>query len=98
MTNRQILRKIRLPLAIPIMMAGIRNAAVLGVAVTTISYLVGAGGLGYFIFSGLSRTRLDMVLIGAILVALLGIGTNYALLQLEEWLTPRGIKISRDQV
>lgn len=97
MTNRQILRKIRLPLAIPIMMAGIRNAAVLGVAVTTISYLVGAGGLGYFIFSGLSRTRLDMVLIGAVLVGLLGIGTNYALLQVEEWLTPRGIKITREQ-
>lgn len=96
MTNAQILRKIRLPLAIPIMMAGIRNAAVLGVAVTTISYLVGAGGLGYFIFSGLSRTRLDMVLIGAILVGLLGIGTNYGLLQVEEWLTPRGIKISRE--
>jgi osmoprotectant transport system permease protein len=96
MTNTQILRKIRLPLAIPIMMAGIRNAAVLGVAVTTISYLVGAGGLGYFIFSGLSRTRLDMVLIGAILVGLLGIGTNYGLLQIEEWLTPRGIKISRE--
>jgi osmoprotectant transport system permease protein len=96
MTNWQILRRVRLPLAVPIIMAGIRNAAVLGVSITTIAYLVGARGLGYFIFSGLSRSRLDMVLIGAILVALLGIGTNYGLLRLEEALTPKGIKLSRE--
>jgi osmoprotectant transport system permease protein len=96
MTDWQILRKVRLPLAIPIIMAGVRNAAVLGVSVTTIAYLVGARGLGYFIFSGLSRARLDMVIIGAVIVALLGIGTNYGLLLLEEAITPKGVKISRD--
>lgn len=95
MTNWQILKRVRLPLAVPIIMAGVRNAAVLGVSITTIAYLVGARGLGYFIFSGLSRTRLDMVLIGAVTVALLGIATNYGLLQLEELLTPKGIKIER---
>ena len=97
MTNSQILRKIRLPLAIPIIMAGLRNAAVMGVSVTTVAYLIGARGLGYFIFSGLSRSRVDMVLIGAIVVAALGIGTNYALLKLEDLITPRGLQVSREQ-
>jgi len=95
MTSTQILFKIRLPLAIPIIMAGMRNAAVMGVSVTTIAYLVGARGLGYFIFSGLSRSRLVMVLVGAVLVGALGIGMNYGLLKLEELLTPKGVKLSR---
>lgn len=97
MTNRQILRKVRLPLAIPVIFAGIRNAAVLGVSVTTIAYLIGARGLGYFIFSGLSRSRLDMVIVGAIAVAGLGIGTNFGLLKAEDAVTPKGLKISRDE-
>ena len=97
MTKTQMLFKIRLPLAVPIIMAGLRNAAVMGVSVTTIAYLIGARGLGYFIFSGLSRSRLIMVLVGAILVGALGIGTNYGLLKLEELLTPRGVKLSRSK-
>lgn len=97
MTNWQILGKVRLPLAIPIIMAGIRNAAVLGVSVTTIAYLIGARGLGYFIFSGLSRSRLDMVVVGAVAVAILGIATNYGLLLVEDVITPKGLKISRGQ-
>src|SRR6056297_3894207 len=97
MTKTQILFKIRLPLAVPIIMAGLRNAAVMGVSVTTIAYLIGARGLGYFIFSGLSRSRLIMVLVGAILVGALGIGTNYGLLKVEELLTPKGVKLSRSK-
>ncbi len=96
MTGWQILRKIRLPLALPIIFAGVRNAAVLGVSVTTIAYLIGARGLGYFIFSGLSRSRIEMVVVGALTVALLGIGTNYLLLMVEEGITPKGIKVARE--
>lgn len=95
MTSRQILFKIRLPLGVPIIMAGIRNAVVMGISVTTISYLIGAGGLGYFIFAGLSRSRLEMILLGAILVGSLGITANFSLLKLEDALTPKGIKINR---
>jgi osmoprotectant transport system permease protein len=95
MTNKQILFKIRLPLGIPIIMAGIRNAVVMGISVTTIAYLIGAGGLGYFIFSGLSRSRLDMILLGAILVGALGILANFSLLKVEDVLTPKGVKINR---
>ena len=97
MTNGQILTRVRLPLAVPVIMAGLRNAAVLGVSVTTIAYLVGAKGLGYFIFAGLSRTRLDMILTGAVIVGILGVATNYLLLLVEDLITPKGIKISRTQ-
>lgn len=97
MTPGQILFRVRLPLAVPVIMAGLRNAAVLGVSVTTIAYLVGAKGLGYFIFAGLSRTRLDMILTGAVIVGLLGIATNYLLLLVEDLITPKGIKITRTQ-
>ncbi len=97
MTKAQVLFKVRLPLSVPIIMAGIRNAAVMGIAVTTIAYLVGARGLGYFIFSGLSRARLDMILVGAILVSAMGIGTNYGLMKLEQFLTPRGVRLERQE-
>ncbi len=94
MTQIQILLKIKLPLSIPVIMAGVRNAIVLGISVATFASLVGAGGLGYFIFSGISRTNFYMILTGTILVSFLGIGMNYLLMKTEDWLTPRGLKIT----
>jgi len=95
MTKQQILWRIKLPLSIPVIMAGIRNAMVLGVSVATFASLVAAGGLGYFIFSGIGRSNLRMVLVGAILVSVLGIGVNYFLLLVEDWVTPKGLKVKR---
>lgn len=95
MTPSQILWKVQLPLSLPLLMAGVRNAVVMGVSVTTIAYLVGAQGLGYFLFAGLSRTRVDMVVIGSVLVAALGIGLNYLLVKFEYFLTPRGVRIEQ---
>lgn len=95
MTKQQILWRVKLPLSIPVIMAGVRNAMVLGVSVATFASLVAAGGLGYFIFSGISRSNLRMVLVGAILVSILGIGINYFLLLVEDWITPKGLKVKR---
>jgi|SRR5690554_580361 len=92
LSSNQILWKIKIPLSIPVIMAGVRNALVLGVSVATFASLVGAGGLGYFIFSGISRANLRMVAIGAVIVSGLGIGMNYFLLLLEDSLTPKGLK------
>ena len=94
MTQAQILFKIKLPLSIPVIMAGVRNAVVLGISVATFASLIGAGGLGYFIFSGIGRTNFMMILTGTILVSILGIGTNYLLMKTEDWLTPKGLKIT----
>lgn len=97
MTNRQIMIKIKFPLAVPLLMAGIRNACIMGVSVTTIAYLVGAEGLGYFIFAGLSRTNMGMILTGAIIVALLGIVISWALQKLEYVLTPKGLRLKEGE-
>lgn len=98
LTGTQILFKIKAPLSIPVILAGIRNAMVLGVSIATFAFLVAAGGLGYFIFSGINRSNLLMVLAGALLVSLLGIGINSILLKIEYIITPKGIKISQGKV
>ncbi len=95
LTKAQILFRIKLPLSIPVIMAGIRNAIVLGVSVATYASLVGAGGLGYFIFSGIGRANFLMVLSGAVVVSILGIGINFLLMYVEELVTPKGLKITR---
>jgi osmoprotectant transport system permease protein len=95
LSRKQILWKIKLPLSIPVIMAGIRTSVVLGVSVATFASLVGAGGLGYFIFSGISRSNLFMVAAGAILVSVLGISVNYDFMWFENFITPKGLKVNR---
>jgi osmoprotectant transport system permease protein len=74
-------------------MSGVRNAVVMGVGVATLGYFVASGGLGYFIFAGLSRSRYPMVITGVILVSILGVLANYLLLKFEDLITPKGLKI-----
>jgi osmoprotectant transport system permease protein len=93
MTARQVVFMIMFPISLPVVMAGIRNAVVVGVGVGTISYLIGAGGLGYFIFEGIQRTNNNMILAGTILISFLGIMLNYLLMVVENVITPRGLKL-----
>jgi len=76
LTERKILFKIKLPLAFPAIMAGIRTATVMGIGIGAIAAYIGAGGLGVFIFQGISRTNDKMVLIGAILISMISILTD----------------------
>ena len=73
LTNSQILRKVEMPLALPIIFAGIRTATVITVGVATLASYIGAGGLGEFIFTGISLSNDTMILAGAIPAALLAI-------------------------
>ncbi len=73
MTRGQVLRYVRLPLATPIIMAGIRTAAVIGVGTATLAAFIGAGGLGDPIASGLALSDTRMILLGAIPAALLAL-------------------------
>lgn len=73
MTSRQILAKVELPLALPVIFAGIRTATVINVGVATLASYIGAGGLGEFIFGGIALDNSAMVLAGAIPAALLAI-------------------------
>ena len=83
MTDRQILWRVRLPLALPVILAGIRTATVITIGVATIAAAIGAGGLGTFIFRGVAMVSDAVILAGAIPAALLAIFSDLLLGLLE---------------
>ena len=83
MTPWQLLRDVQLPLALPSIVAGIRVAAVIGVGTATIAAAVGAGGLGEYIFRGLSMVDATVILAGAVPAALLALAIDGALTLIE---------------
>lgn len=76
MENRQIWRNVRLPLALPLIMTGVKTAAVEIVASATLAARIGAGGMGELIFTGIGLFRTDLLLIGGLSVALLSLLTG----------------------
>ena len=90
MTDTQRFWRVQLPLALPVWLSGLRQAAVLLVGVASVAQLIGAGGLGYFIFSGLQSGAGDLILLGAIPAALLAVGLDQVLRGLENWLGRTG--------
>jgi osmoprotectant transport system permease protein len=89
MTPRQLLRQVELPLAMPSIVAGIRVASVVAVGSATIAAAIGAGGLGEFIYRGLSMVDTTVILAGAIPAALLALSVDGGLLWVERQLSPR---------
>src|SRR4051812_29838433 len=83
MTPGQILLKVELPLAMPVILAGIRTATVINVGVATLASYIAAGGLGEFIFGGISLNNTNMILAGAIPAALLAIIFDFFLSRLQ---------------
>jgi osmoprotectant transport system permease protein len=83
MTNNQILWRVRLPLALPVILAGIRTATIITIGVATIAAAIGAGGLGTFIFRGVAMVSNAVILAGAIPAALLAIAVDVLLAWLE---------------
>jgi osmoprotectant transport system permease protein len=79
MTPRQVLWQVQLPLAAPVMLAGIRVATVISIGVTTIAAAIGAGGLGVFIFRGVAMVNNQIILAGAIPAALLAVVADFGL-------------------
>lgn len=73
MRDRQVLSKVELPLALPVLFAGIRTATVITVGIATLAALVGAGGLGVYIFRGISLNNSVMILAGALPAAALAL-------------------------
>lgn len=92
MTSMQILIKVELPLAVPVIMAGIRTAAVINVGNATLAAFIGAGGLGDFIFLGITRGIDGLILLGAIPAALLALILETFFGAVERWTTPEGLK------
>jgi len=79
MTNTQILFRVRLPLALAVILAGIRTATIITIGVATIAAAIGAGGLGTFIFRGVALVSDSLILAGAIPAALLALLADFLL-------------------
>lgn len=92
MTSMQVLFKVEIPLALSVIMAGIRTATVMIIGVATLAALIGAGGLGDLIFRGISMVNAELILAGAIPAALLALICDILLERLEKVVTPKGIK------
>ncbi|MGM0502818.1 MAG: ABC transporter permease [Bacillota bacterium] len=84
--------EIELPLALPIIIAGLRIAIVMNIGIVTIAVYVGAGGLGKFIQRGIDQVYEEQIMVGALLVALLAIVVEGLLYGLEYLVTPAGIR------
>jgi osmoprotectant transport system permease protein len=88
------LKEIEIPLAMPVIIAGLRNAAVMSIGIAAIAAYIGAGGLGVFIQQGIARAYDEMILAGAVLVALLAILADCGMALIEKILTPKGLRIT----
>ncbi|MCK5162792.1 MAG: ABC transporter permease subunit, partial [Desulfobacula sp.] len=95
MTNFQLLIQLQLPLSAPIIMAGVRTAVVMGIAIAAIAAYIGAGGLGLFVSEGLEMSTNDSVIAGALAMGFLAIVADIFLGKTEEWITPTGLKVKQ---
>ncbi|MBF7142876.1 MULTISPECIES: ABC transporter permease [Pseudomonas] len=91
MTFGQRLRMVELPIAVPVILAGVRTAVVMNIGVMTIAATIGAGGLGVLILTSISRSDMSMLVVGAVLVSLLAIAADLLLQWLQRSLTPKGL-------
>ena len=88
MTDRQLLFQVELPLAFGVIIAGVRVATVISVGLATIAAAIGAGGLGEYIFRGISMVDNEVILAGAIPAAVLALLADFTLGWLEKRLSP----------
>ena len=79
MTAGQVLARIELPLALPVILTGVRIVLVQNIGLVTIAALIGAGGLGAFVFQGIGQTAIDLVLLGALPTVALAFGASVLL-------------------
>ncbi len=93
MRDWQILTMVELPLALPVIMAGVRTATVMSISIATLAALIGAGGLGELILRGIAMVDRAMLMAGAIPTALLAILADLLLGWVEVVLTPKGIRL-----
>lgn len=92
MSPGQLLRRVELPLALPLIAQGVRASAVLTIGIATVAYLIGAGGLGTFIQRGIDQVVSDLILLGAVPVILLALLADGLLRGLGLLLTPRALR------
>ncbi|MFW5709608.1 MAG: ABC transporter permease, partial [Chloroflexota bacterium] len=96
MTATQIFFRIELPLAFPVIMAGVRNAGVALIGIGTIAQIIGGGGLGDFVLRGINNTSIDQILLGLVPAVILALILDFGLRAIENLLTSPGIRQVED--
>ena len=96
LNSRQILRYIQIPLALPMILAGVRTSAVIVVGTATLAAFIGAGGLGDPIFRGIATLNSKLIFLGAVPACLLAIAIDRLLAFLETVVIPKGLKLEKD--
>lgn len=91
MTKRQALTRIELPLAVPVIIAGVRTATIINIGMATLAFLIGGGGLGITINSGLKLQQNEVLIVGAVMVALVALTFDWLGAVAERYLKPRGL-------
>ena len=87
-TPRQMLLRVELPLAVPVLLGAVRVATITTIGLVTVTALIGQGGLGYFILEGMLRFFSTPLIVGAVGSVVLGVAADAALVRLQRWLTP----------
>jgi osmoprotectant transport system permease protein len=91
LTRWQALTKIELPLAVPVILAGVRTAMIINIGMATLGFLIGGGGLGITINSGLELSQHSVLIVGAVTVALVALTFDWIGAMAERFLRPRGL-------
>jgi len=92
MSRRQLLRHVEVPLSVPIVLSGVRTSAVQAVGNTAVAALIGAGGLGRFVFQGLGQAAPDLIVMGVLPIIFMAVALDRFLGLLIDRVTPRGSK------
>jgi osmoprotectant transport system permease protein len=95
MNRWELLKEVEIPIAVPVIVAGLRTAAVMNIGIAAIAAYVGAGGLGVYIQNGIDRVYPEMILAGALLVSIFAILVDAGMAVVEKILTPTGILIQK---
>jgi osmoprotectant transport system permease protein len=95
LTQNQLLWKVKIPIALPVIMGGIRSSATIIIGSATVAAVIGGGGLGDFIFIGLRMHKPEMLISGAITVSLLAIIVDYIIAKIEKKVVSKGLQIKK---
>ena len=91
MTKFLILTRVELPLAVPVILAGVRTALIINVGTATIAVLTNAGGLGEIIYAGIVQGRTVVLIAGSVMTAVFALFVDFLAGVAEDWLSPRGL-------
>ncbi|PTF79910.1 ABC transporter permease [Staphylococcus chromogenes] len=95
MTEFQLMKDVELPIALPMILSGIRLSSVYVISWATLASFIGAGGLGDYIFNGLNLYDANMIITATILITVLALLVDLILSRIEKWIVPKGLKVSR---